>query len=101
MVMCEVCSTREGDHVLLPCGHGGFCCVCAQTLLRKPPPAGNCTICKRSVSQVSKVDMQTAVGSAGKVLESSASQSSAGAYVKRRTVSPDYNPIDDKPCVIQ
>lgn len=46
---CSICYEGPRDAVLLECGHGGICCTCALTALRKRP---GCPICRQRVTQV-------------------------------------------------
>ncbi|NJR43614.1 MAG: RING-HC finger protein, partial [Akkermansiaceae bacterium] len=68
--MCDL--LREGgDHVLLPCGHGGYCGDCAHTLLGYRPPKRVCPMCRTSLTSVAKVTLSTPIGAEAEVLESS------------------------------
>ena len=68
---CVICYEREGDHVLLPCGHGGYCGGCAHTLLKHPPPSRLCPVCRAQLGGIAKVHLGTPIGTEGEVLEAS------------------------------
>ena len=59
---CVICYEKEGDHVLLPCGHGGYCGGCAHSFLSLPPPARLCPICRAALTRAVKVPMNTEIG---------------------------------------
>ena len=66
---CTICYENEGDHVLLPCGHGGYCGECAHTLITLPPAQRLCPICRSELQIISKVQLSTPVGAQADVLE--------------------------------
>jgi Zinc finger, C3HC4 type (RING finger) len=68
---CVICFEAEGDRVLLPCGHAGYCGACADALLYSPNRFRLCPICRASLGSVARVDLNTDIGSAGNVLEAS------------------------------
>lgn len=59
---CTICFSGPRDAVLLECGHGGFCCTCALTALRKRP---DCPICRQRVSQVVQLRLEPAAQEPG------------------------------------
>ena len=61
----------------MPCGHGGYCGGCARTLLKQWQSNRHCPICRAELTAVAKVDLNTRVGAAGKVLEGSVAQGRA------------------------
>ena len=67
--VCVICYEREGDHVLLPCGHGGYCGGCAHRLLKYPPSSRLCPVCRAKLGGVAKVSLATPIGTEGQVLE--------------------------------
>jgi hypothetical protein len=69
--VCVICFERDGDHVLLPCGHGGYCGACAHTLLLQPHRSRLCPICRARLGSVAKIDLNIAIGAPGNVLEAS------------------------------
>ena len=66
---CMICYEQIGDHVLLPCGHGGYCGSCAHKLLSHAAPKRLCPLCREILAAVARVPMGTAVGAEGDVLE--------------------------------
>ena len=83
---CVICMSSEGDHVLLPCGHGGYCGDCARTLLshEEPNPTSVCPMCRCEVTTIARVHLSTPVGCQGDV--SCAAVPSAGASVAQGAV---------------
>lgn len=72
---CTICFERMGDHVLLPCGHSGYCGGCAQSLFRSSAEGiscGQCPVCRAPLTAVVRVPVDTPVGSSGNILEVSA-----------------------------
>lgn len=85
---CSRCMEQEGDHVLLPCGHGGFCGTCAQEIFKPPEKrspensgrsiggdsaaCGQCPVCCAPLTAVVQVPVDTPVGSSGNILQVSA-----------------------------
>mmetsp|Transcript_17294 Transcript_17294/g.48627 ORF Transcript_17294/g.48627 Transcript_17294/m.48627 type:complete len:364 (+) Transcript_17294:87-1178(+) len=43
--MCSVCLERKVSHILVPCGHYGFCGICAQYLAQ----LGSCPLCRKII----------------------------------------------------
>lgn len=66
---CVICYEREGDHVMLPCGHGGYCSTCAHTLLRRHLSSRTCPMCRSQIDTVVKMPVETPIGTEGDVLE--------------------------------
>jgi Zinc finger, C3HC4 type (RING finger) len=62
---CLICFESEGDHVLMKCGHGGYCTVCAHKLFVRPPSL--CPSCRGPLTGVVKVDLGTGVGDSSAV----------------------------------
>ena len=61
---------REGDHVLLPCGHVGYCGACERRLiLNEQPTTRVCPMCRGGLEAAVKIPLDTLVGSRGVVLE--------------------------------
>lgn len=58
---CLICFEELGDHVMMPCGHGGYCKHCAHKLYVRPPNL--CPICRASLVSVVKVSLDTPIGS--------------------------------------
>lgn len=65
-----ICYETIGDHVLMPCGHGGNCHACAQKLMTQHPRMRHCPICRAKITSVCKVALDTSIGTTGNVLES-------------------------------
>lgn len=65
---CTVCFEQEGDHVMVPCGHGGFCGGCAHKLLSQASPARRCPLCRVQLTSIVKVPVDTKMGSQIRVL---------------------------------
>lgn len=67
-----ICMEREGDFVLIPCGHGGYSGTCEQTLLSTVElhPSTLYPICRASLEAIVRVQLSTPVGSEGEVLDS-------------------------------
>lgn len=42
--LCLVCYERDSNMINMPCGHGGFCQECAESLLRK---SDTCVLCRK------------------------------------------------------
>ena len=65
---CVICYDALGDHVMVPCGHGGYCGRCAKGMCtgRAAPhdaTAGHlCPVCRAPVEKVVRVHLGTAVG---------------------------------------
>ena len=53
---CNICFCNLSDAVSLPCGHGGLCYDCAVKVLRLNT---QCSLCRKTVKQVLKVDLNT------------------------------------------
>lgn len=58
--LCIICFERTADHVLLHCGHGGFCKMCACRLLVRPPH--QCPSCRALVFGAVYASPSTAIG---------------------------------------
>lgn len=67
---CLICYEREGDHVLVPCGHGGYCQQCAHKVLTNPIATRLCPICRAGLSAIVKVSLDTPMRGQAKVLAS-------------------------------
>ena len=65
---CVICYDRHGDHVMVPCGHGGYCRSCAKKMCSgKAPPYSHthghmCPLCMTPVDAVVKVSLDTPKG---------------------------------------
>lgn len=65
---CVICFDAAGDHVMVPCGHGGYCGACAKEMCtgRSAPhdaTAGHlCPVCRAPVEKVARVYLGTALG---------------------------------------
>jgi hypothetical protein len=57
---CMICCEDIGDHVMMPCGHGGYCRACAHKVYVRPPNL--CAMCRARLTAVVKVSMDTPVG---------------------------------------
>ena len=66
--VCVICCDALGDHVMVPCGHGGYCGRCARDMCTgraapHDPAAGHlCPVCRAPVKKVVKVPLGTPVG---------------------------------------
>lgn len=58
--LCIICFERAADHVLLTCGHGGFCRLCAYKLLVRPPH--HCPTCRTLLEGAVCVPVGTQIG---------------------------------------
>ena len=63
---CVICFEEVGDHVMMPCGHGGYCRHCAHKLYVRPPNL--CPICRSRLHSVVKVSIDTPIGTYTEVL---------------------------------
>ena len=79
---CVICFEKEGDHVLLPCGHGGYCGDCTKRLLRQPSAKRLCPVCRAKLRVAARVHLSTPVGEDGDILEHSTARREKG---KRRS----------------
>ena len=68
---CVICMENEGDYVLIPCGHGGYCGACARTLLTlgEPKSTGVCPICRGDITSAVQIHLSTPVGAEGEALD--------------------------------
>lgn len=78
-----ICYDDIGDHVLLNCGHGGYCGACAKTLLDLRSKKRLCPICRASISAIAKVSLSTPVGGEAEVLESAVAKPPGESRRKR------------------
>ena len=83
--ICVICMDKEGDHVLLPCGHGGYCGGCAHTLLKQARRTRLCPICRAALRAAARVHLSTPVGEEGDVLDHSTARSAGGKRRLRET----------------
>jgi hypothetical protein len=58
--LCVICFEGAGDHVVMPCGHGGYCQPCAHKVFVRAP--GQCSICRAPIEAVVKVSLDTEIG---------------------------------------
>ena len=58
--LCIICFEHTADHVLLACGHGGFCRLCALKLLVRPPH--HCPTCRTLLEGAVRVPAGTQIG---------------------------------------
>lgn len=65
---CNICFENEGDHVLLPCGHGGYCHTCAHQLLASRAIARTCPMCRAPLTSIAKVSLNAKIGEQACVL---------------------------------
>lgn len=65
---CVICFEEPGSHVLLPCGHGGYCSSCARTLLSLPLASRLCPVCRTGLKTIADVSLDTPIGGVSKVL---------------------------------
>lgn len=67
---CVICYERVADHVLVPCGHGGFCGPCAKEMCSGHAAPYTveeghvCPVCRAPVDAVVKVSPDTKLGQA-------------------------------------
>lgn len=65
---CVICYDDVGDHVMVPCGHGGFCGRCAKDMCSGhaapyTEEGGHvCPVCRAPVDTVVKVSLSTTIG---------------------------------------
>jgi hypothetical protein len=63
---CVICYDGVGDHVMLPCGHGGFCGKCAEGICTgcasSAVRAHACPVCRVPIDSVVKVSLGTDIG---------------------------------------
>lgn len=57
---CVICYDGAADHVVLPCGHGGYCRSCAVKVFVRPP--SQCPVCRERLKAVVKVSLDTPIG---------------------------------------
>lgn len=62
---CMICYDAAADHVVLPCGHGGYCKSCATKVFVRPP--SQCSVCRTRLTAVVKVSLDTAIGESSAV----------------------------------
>lgn len=62
---CMICYDAAADHVVLPCGHGGYCKSCATKVFVRPP--SQCSVCRTRLTAVVKVSLDTPIGEASAV----------------------------------
>jgi Zinc finger, C3HC4 type (RING finger) len=73
---CLVCYEREGNNVLMPCGHGGYCLPCSRRILDHPDPGRRvCPVCRTFIQSAVRVYLSTPVGAEAVVLEAALPQS--------------------------
>ena len=53
---CTICFDNLSDAIFLPCGHGGLCYSCAVRVLKMNT---SCSLCRKAVIQVLRVDLNT------------------------------------------
>lgn len=78
---CVICYEYEADHVLLPCGHGGYCRSCTHTLMTQPAPNRLCPVCRSRLGAAVQVSLATPIGSESKVV-AALQTANTGYYVK-------------------
>jgi hypothetical protein len=67
---CLICYENEGNHVLMPCGHGGYCLSCARRIIDHPDFGQRvCPVCRVFIQSAVKVYLSTPVGAVADVLE--------------------------------
>ena len=59
---CTLCYEEQGDHVLVPCGHGGFCGGCPYRLLSQHTPQRACPLCRNQLTSIVKVPLDAEIG---------------------------------------
>ena len=64
---CIVCYEQEGNHVLLQCGHGGYCFTCVRALFGHRAQSHHCPMCRSEVAAEAQICTKTAVGEASHV----------------------------------
>lgn len=52
---CEICLEHNCDAVLMDCGHGGICILCAEILFESK---GRCHMCRAEIIQVLKIKIK-------------------------------------------
>eukprot|EP00892_Ulva_mutabilis_P004260 jgi/Ulvmu1/2205/UM013_0051.1 len=57
---CVICYDGAADHVVLPCGHGGYCRACAVKVFVRPP--SQCPVCRERLKAVVQVSLDTPIG---------------------------------------
>ena len=63
---CMICFEKTADHVMIPCGHGGYCAACASKLFHsKGQP---CAVCRGRMSAIVRVPVDTPVGRRARVV---------------------------------
>jgi hypothetical protein len=58
---CVVCFDHVGDHVFLPCGHGGYCSTCCLALCKQHSRL--CPVCRACINIIVYVADDTPIGS--------------------------------------
>lgn len=68
---CVICMENEGDYVLIPCGHGGYCGACSRTLLTlgASKSTGVCPICRGDITSAVQIHLSTPIGAEGHVFD--------------------------------
>lgn len=69
---CVICFENQGDHVLLPCGHSGYCLICSKALLADSQVSKNCPVCRTPVTMFTRIPVDTPIGDAVRAIRDSA-----------------------------
>lgn len=60
---CFICCERVADAVVMECGHGGMCSICAEHLAVTPP--SQCPVCRKPIREVLTIGGIVTVDSGG------------------------------------
>ena len=61
---CVICFENIGDHVLLPCGHSGYCNTCSRALVASTRSSKSCPVCRTQVTMATRIPVDTPIGAA-------------------------------------
>eukprot|EP00347_Sterkiella_histriomuscorum_P001522 403371709 len=53
--LCDICCQDKADAVIMPCGHGGLCFLCAFTLSKQ---TRNCHLCREIITKIYQMKLQ-------------------------------------------